>query len=178
MGLLPGGVFLRRNVSAVKNLPDPGRSVSIPFYDTLEKNAHLLVPAVLHEGREWTWRDTVGGRRCQSCRIDLESMRQSVEAGLSRLLASSGCQRHLQTHSVRNLFVLSRNLGHERSGLSALGNRSPRINRVRETVVDLRCRQFLARSREHVVHTPPATSAPETVPTRKDMKAMGRRFEI
>ena len=79
---------------------------------------------------------------------------------------------------MRNLFVLSMDPGHEKSGLSALGNCSLRINCVRETVVYLRCRQFLAHLREHVLHTPPATSAPENVPTRKDMKAMGRRFEI
>jgi hypothetical protein len=59
--LLSGGAFLRRGFSAVKNLPDPGCSVPIPFCNTLENDIHLLVPATLYEGREWTVSDAVGG---------------------------------------------------------------------------------------------------------------------
>jgi len=55
------GVFLRPGVSAIKNLPDPGRSMSIPFSDAFEKDIHLLVPTALYEGGEWTLGDTVGG---------------------------------------------------------------------------------------------------------------------
>ena len=62
--LLSGGVFLRCSVSAVKNLPDPGRSVVFPLCNTLEKDVHLLVPTALYEGREWTLSDTVGGGGC------------------------------------------------------------------------------------------------------------------
>ena len=59
--LLSDGAFLRRSVSAVKNLPDPGHSVFIPFCYALEKDVDLLVPTALHKGREWTLGDAVGG---------------------------------------------------------------------------------------------------------------------
>ena len=66
--LLFGEVSVRCSVSTVKNLPDPGFSMSIPFCDTLEKDVYLLVPAALYEGREWPLSDAVGGGGgCQPC---------------------------------------------------------------------------------------------------------------
>ena len=74
--LLSDWVFLWSGVSAVKDLPDPGRSMSIQFRDALEKDIHLLIPAVLYEGGEWTLSDPVcGGGVGQPGWIDFEPTR-------------------------------------------------------------------------------------------------------
>ena len=65
--LLSDGTFLRRSVSAVKNLPNPGRGMFVPFCYVLEKDIDLLVPTALYEGREWTLGDAVGGGEGQPC---------------------------------------------------------------------------------------------------------------
>lgn len=62
------GIVLRRSVPAVKYLSDPSRSTSIPFRSALEKDAHLLIPTVLHEGGERALGDAVrGGGGRQLC---------------------------------------------------------------------------------------------------------------
>lgn len=57
--------MLRRGVPAVKYLPDPGRSTSIPICNALENDVHLLIPTALHESREWALSDAVGGGGCR-----------------------------------------------------------------------------------------------------------------
>ena len=45
----------------------------------------------------------------------------------------------------------------------------PCFDRIREAIVYLQCCESIALRYEHAGRTPPAMSAPEIVPTRKDM---------